>query len=723
MTKVKYFLDSIYKFLLPKCKSSQPGPYVWLSVNIKVFYMYISHIWVNNILRKIVGIKNYSIISLIIFVPYILDIHVTDFLHIFILISLISSFIIFNKRETLIYIFNDSDITMVFEYIWYICSLLSKEIFFLDEFNCVLLFIGLYSLLLNIFIPSDSISLEKILKMFKNIQNNKLGFVLLLLGLWLFTTTILSTSGFGTLNTLSLTAFIFTLFSRFTLLRLIFLIIIFFIKGSLDIKMLSLSSTTLVIFLLLGFFSFLFIIPTVKLYSPILATFIVHKFNYSLTTLKEIFTANNLKYALSSFTSILNSCPLLRSCIRWINLWTTVIDSNRSSIFRLFELNIFKFKKNIMEFSKINKFIPVQFYKFSQVESVMTIKLDYKLSEVISWMKNNSFSIYNKLKNLSCDKYNLDIVCSDYKAQLIYSKGCLKFISDNKNNPFFDCNYFYNHSSKNTDSMSELSLYNKVESHYKSELDFLKYNPTPPKELVNYKVHSLQINTHLDGLGESNEYDEKIEDIFPSNSVIKVVHGEHDLSLYDFYIFCDRKVQAETIDYNHYTDSEKKKLLVDIAKDLYRFFLSTYRFFLDVVPFPNGTKIENLETHQYSLLPDKLYVITRLRDCIDENAIFKYDKINLFIYAMLLDFHTNGQDPLLFPNSHGPALELVCERSRVCWMNVSGIHWMSIKELNLRMRDNPKYLWHTKPSENNLNMSSYALLGKSVPQKPFVNYL
>lgn len=543
--------------------------------------------------------------------------------------------------------------------------------FFFSGYHFILFLIGLLMIILNTFVQRKDISFFTKLKLiWKNI------YFLFFLYLFIFSINItILTLGFGiTVNTTNVILFVYTIFCRIVLFKIIFIILIYWIKGSVSLEFMCLSIKDLGLIFLFSYFNYYYFMVFVGVIYQNINSMLVGNlkelFKDTIKNGSSLFSSTFNKDVVSSIINILNSCPLLRGLIRCINIWILNTDCNRSSPFRKFE-KAFKRINTLVYFTKpMSKFIHFKNYNNYTREYSYTVKLHCKSDTFLNLVAVNYVKLYNHISNLVNSEYIFNIICydSNLKLEISCNEGRLEkllFTSDKRKIPYVNLNF--------TDTNKAYYEQIPLKKNH-NELDFLKFNSTPPKDLVNYTVNSALVNFDPDSLQEETE--------LTSDPVIYSNSPNSDVSSSDegtpFPLDTVTALPNEPYyDYHNLTLEQRETELLDIEDEIYNMF----RGFRRTIPYINNGLSFILGDYMddyLNLLPNRYKEIFTYRCSRSElEYVFDYTYSNNIIYAIINDIKS-GVSNLANPNdANDPELDILIRK----WMALCGTTWMIENEL------------------------------------------
>ena len=342
---------------------------------------------------------------------------------------------------------------------------------FNDTFLCINIMIGLSMIIIGLLHSRKTISIKD--KFLFIVENKKKLFIIGLTMLLAISALnmLLFILGLGiTVDTSSVTLFLYTFFPKIIHIRLVLIFIICSITKEFKLDNLSLSLSSVIFMILLGCINYYYVMPYVE--------FIMF---LGLTKLDDLLTRVYLVHNLAIITNstqslsegiynIITKFPIIG---RFFNSFRSYdYNYNLSSPFRSSYNGIIKNKINIYPLTKISKFTIIDL--FTKVENKVELFYSYKgnVINLEALLKNNSLYLSNLISSFVSNYTNLtckiNLICADeiVSIKTSFKNGHLEEFNLNRTNL-----NFANKVDKNPGS--DLNFVNKVDENASTNLNFI----------------------------------------------------------------------------------------------------------------------------------------------------------------------------------------------------------------------------------------------------------
>lgn len=328
---------------------------------------------------------------------------------------------------------------------------------FNDSFQFINIVTGLSMIIIGLLKTRNTLSMDDKFLFF--MKNKELIFIsaLAMFCVIFIVNILLTILGLGiTVDTSSLTVFLYTFFPKLINIRLVLIFIICSITKEIKLDNLSLSLSSVIFMILLGSINYYYVIPYFK--------FIIF---LGLTKLENLFTriflvensdikANGTQPLSEGIYNIITKFPIIGRLFYSIRSY--YYNYNISSPFRSFYNGVIKNKMNIYPLTKISKFTRIDL--FTKVEKRVELYYSYtgNVINLEALLKNNSLYLKNLISNFVSNYSN--ITC---KINLICSDQIVSINTIFKNGHFEEFNL----------NRTNLNFVNKVDKKAESNLNFL----------------------------------------------------------------------------------------------------------------------------------------------------------------------------------------------------------------------------------------------------------
>jgi hypothetical protein len=313
---------------------------------------------------------------------------------------------------------------------WAILSNLVAESHVSDPYTTLFMYIGLAMLIIDIIFNTKANSLS-LLDRFSFVWNNR--YLLLIYFLLIFTLNIaLYVLSIGIIiSTTSLLLFVYTMFCKIILFRIVIIVLMFMFTGCIQLSSFYFSLVSIISIMCLSYFSLFYVMPF------IVPTFIENSniFNLFICNIFNLFSCNieaiDLTPLRVGLIHLFKSNPITSKMMDILKLYNSKPIINTDSSFRIPYTSLSINKVVLYMRPRLSAYVPLNFTKLINTTQTLTynIKSNNSLAVFSNIVKLNLSTIITDLHYLfttHSTNFNARLVCDDYvvaiKAKIT---GCL----------------------------------------------------------------------------------------------------------------------------------------------------------------------------------------------------------------------------------------------------------------------------------------------------------